>query len=381
MSRIPVLIAFVLVLIVASALPVWAGDPVDAALAYLASQQQADGGFTGGYGGGSDLGLTCDVILAVAAGGRDVGAWVSGSGRSPLDYLHAQVARGAVGESGMKAKVALALLASGQDPTAFAGHDLIAELEAGYDWVTGRYGGNVFDQALAMVALFNAGRWIPDQAAQYLLDKQCADGAWALFGDTAAGAGDTNTTALVIQALLATGHRDEIGEGFDYLRRVQNTDGGFPYQNPSAYGTQTDANSTAYVYQALLAAGAPLGEWMPGVTDPLGALVALHDPASGAFFWQAAVSTPNVLATAQAIPAVAGYTFVHLPRVDTVGVPSESREPEGRGAADAAGAPEVALLSESGGVDALPVCLMGLGVAALAAGLAGRADGCAIGRT
>lgn len=348
MYRVSVTIALVLILIVISALPVWAGSPVEAALVYLAAQQRADGGFSGGFGGGSDLGLTCDVILAAAAGGQDVGAWVSNSGKSPLDYLHAQVARGAAAQSGMKAKVVMALLATGQDPTAFAGHDLIAELEAGYDWVTGRYGGNVFDQALAMLALFNAGRWIPSQASEYLLDKQCADGAWALFGDTAAGAGDTNTTAVVIQALLVTGHRDDIGEAFNYLRRVQNDDGGFPYQSPSPYGTQTDANSTAYVCQALLAAGEPLGEWKPGVTDPLGALVALHDPASGAFFWQAAVPTPNVRATAQAVPAVAGYTFVHLPRVQATGVSSESRAPRWSGAADATEDPENVLLPVSG---------------------------------
>nr|HID13975.1 hypothetical protein [Anaerolineae bacterium] len=351
---------FVLTVLLTLTVPAQAGDPITDGLAWLKSQQQADGGFTNGFSEGSDLGTTCDIILAIAAGGQDASTWVSDDGNSPLDYLYAQVAGGAVDKIGLKAKVVLALLAAGQDPTAFAGRDLIAELNAAYDDVTGSYGGTIFDQALVMLALFDAGQPVPDEAARYLLDNQCTDGAWALFGGTMAGAGDTNTTALAVQALLVTGHRDEIGGAFAYFHRMQNSDGGFPYQNPSEYGTDTDANSTAVVLQALLAAGEPLSNWTPGGTDPLGALVALHDPTSGAFFWQAAVPYPNVLATAQAVPAVAGYTFAHLPRVGAANAPGP------------AAAPGAILLPESGGVALLPVGLIALGVAALSAGCALR---------
>jgi len=335
-----------------------ADDPVPAALGYLAAQQQPDGGFTNGFGEGSDLGTTCDVVLAVAAAGQDPSAWRSSADRSPLDYLAAQVAAGAPDTVGLRAKVVLTLLATGLDPADFAGHDLLAELEAAYDEGTGSYGSNVFDQALVMLALFNAGRPIPEGAARYLLDNQCTDGAWALFGGTTPGTGDTNTTALAIQALLVTGHRDDIGGAFAYLRRVQNGDGGFPYQNPSPYGTDTDANSTAYVVQALLAAGEPLGAWAPGGTDPLGALAALYDPASGAFFWQAAYPYPNVLATAQAVPALRGYTFVSLPRVGVARPPQAT--------------PSGVLLPESGGMAALPLATVLAGAALLTAGLALR---------
>jgi hypothetical protein len=360
MFRITLAIGLALVLLAALALPVWAGDPVETGLAYLAAQQQADGGFTNGFSAGSDLGTTCDVVLAITAGGQDASTWVSGGGNSPLDYLYAQVAGGAVDKLGPRAKVVLALLATGQDPTAFAGHDLIAELGVAYDETTGSYGGTVFDQALVVLALFNAGQPVPDGAARYLLDNQCTDGAWALFGGTAASTGDTNTTALAVQALLVTGHQDRVGEAFAYFHRVQNGDGGFPYKSPSEYGTDTDANSTTVVLQALLAAGEPLGNWTPGGTDPLGALVALHDGTSGAFFWQAAMPYANVLATAQAIPAMAGYTFVNLPRVGAANAPGSVAAPGG------------VLLPESGGVVLLPGALVGLGIAALSAGAALR---------
>jgi len=266
-------------LVTTLAAPIRADDPVEGALAYLATQQQPDGGFTNGFSEGSDLGTTCDVVLAIAADGQDPSTWRSPADRSPLDYLAEQVAAGKVDTVGLQAKVVLALLATMLDPTDFGGHDLIAELEAGYDPETGSYGSTLFDQALVILALANAGRPVPEKAVQYLLDNQCADGAWALFGGTTPGTGDTNTTALAIQALIATGHPEATGAAFAYLHRVQNADGGFPYQNPSPYGTDTDANSTAYVLQAILAAGEPLVNWTPAGTDPVGALAALHDPA------------------------------------------------------------------------------------------------------
>lgn len=355
MARIRMASWLAIILSVALVLPVRAADPVETALEYLATQQQPDGGFTNGFAEGSDLNTTCDVVLAIAAAGKDASAWRSTDDRSPLDYLAAQAAAGAINTPGLRAKTVLALLTTGQDPTAFAGHDLVAELEAAYDEETGHYGSNLFDQALVMLALFNAGQPVPQRAAEYLLSNQAGDGAWALFGGTTPGTGDTNTTALAIQALLATGHRDDIGAAFAYLHRVQNTDGGFPYQNPSPYGTDTDANSTAYVLQALLAAGEPMANWTPAGTDPRGALAGLYDPVSGAFFWQAAYPSPNILATAQAIPALKRYTFLHLPRVGATHPPQA--------------APLVPLLPESGG-DVVPALVVSLtGAVMLGAGL------------
>ena len=348
-----------IVLLMVCAWPAGAQDPVETGLEYLATQQQADGGFTNGFSEGSDLGTTCDTVLAIAAAGQDASTWGSAAGNSPLDYLYAQVTEGAVDALGLKAKTALALLATGQDPTAFAGSDLIVDLNAAYDGGSGGYGSSVFDQALVMLTLSAAGEPVPSAAAEYLLDMQGEDGAWSLFGG-AEDVGDTNTTALAIQALWATGRCDDLGDALAYLHAVQNDDGGFPYQNPSDYGTDTDANSTALVLQALLAAGESLDDWAPGGDGPLDALTALYDPDSGGFLWQAAVPGPNVLATAQAIPALAGYTFVDLPRVDAATFP-EPVTPAGG-----------ATLPASGGVSLLPLGVAGLGIAALGLGVALR---------
>jgi hypothetical protein len=126
-----------------------------------------------------------------------------------------------------------------------------------------------------------------------------------------ATAADSNTTAFVLQALMAAG----VGPGDEavtkaqaYYAEIQNDDGGWPYQSPSDFGTDTDANSTSVAIQALIAAGQdPAGaDWTTaGGSTPLSALEALQNE-SGAFAWQAAVPDDNLLATVQALPALAG---------------------------------------------------------------------------
>jgi prenyltransferase beta subunit len=135
------------------------------------------------------------------------------------------------------------------------------------------------------------------------------DGGWSFDANSQS---DTNTTATAIQALLAGGREatsESITDALDFLRTQQNSDGGFPYQNPSEYGTETDANSTAYVIQALLAAGQDLSDW----NNPTQALAALQLP-DGAFEYQKGTGA-NLLATVQAVPVLAGKTLLDLPRV------------------------------------------------------------------
>jgi hypothetical protein len=177
-----------------------------------------------------------------------------------------------------------------------------------------------------MLALGNSGRAIPDGAADYLMAHQTTDGAWNFMGDTAALSGDTNTTALAIQALVASGRKDDTGAALAYLQRVQNTDAGWPYQNPSPYGTETDANSTAAVLQAIYAVGQGAPDWFIEGSDPLGALLALQN-ANGSFSYQGSFPGDNALATIQAIPAAAGGTLAQVRRTSTGTVPGMSAGP------------------------------------------------------
>jgi hypothetical protein len=257
--------------------------------------------------------------------------------------------------AGDLAKISLAAVAAGTNPRQFGNVDSVAKLEA-LTGAGGRIGSDVdtfVSHTLAVLALKSAQRPIPAAAVDLIKTAQQEDGSWAWDG-SAATAGDTNTTAFAVQALIAAGEAPGSGavaNALAYYQGIQNEDGGWPYQNPSEFGTATDANSTAVTVQAILAAGQdPAGaEW--SATDgatPLSALESLQNE-SGAFAWQAAMPDDNLLATVQALPAVAGKAFPFATMdAGEATVPSPVTMPE-TGAA-------VANL-------ALPLLLVGLGLA------------------
>ena len=334
----------------------------EAALAWLRGFQQADGGFTNGYADGSDLGTTAEVVLAAAAAGQDCSTWLSSAGNSPLDYLAAQAKRGALTDAAGLSRAVLAAVATGQDPRNFGGKNLVQALLATQDKAANRFGDSLYAHAYAMLALHNAGEPVPQSAADLLKAQIADDGAWSLFGGPTPGLADTNTTALAMQALSIAGEPGTARSALAYLQRTQNADGGFPYQKPSAWGTDTDANSTAVVVQALYALGEPMGNWAVGA-DPVGALLALWDAASGGYYWQAAVPVANIMATAQAVQAAEGMTLVD------VAVVGASRAPQAAtSASPVLTGSDVPLLPVSGGF-APSGALMFVGLLMLGAGL------------
>jgi hypothetical protein len=284
-----------------------ASGGVEPALAWLRRAQQPDGGFSSGFAEGSDIGATADAIVAIASGGEDPAAWTM-DGSTPLDYLRAHLTD--IAGPGQAAKVGLALVAAGEDPSTFGGVDLPQMIEKGFDASTGTFGGGPYDSALAILALAASGHRASPEAVQGLLRARQPDGSYAFDGAMTPGSGDSNTTALAVQALLVAGAGKETVPSYRYFREKQNTDAGWTYQKPSAYGEATDANSTALVIQALLAGGQDLAAW----GDPGQALLALQQP-SGALAFKADTPGDNLLATVQAVPALAGYDLTDLHRL------------------------------------------------------------------
>ncbi len=309
-NRIAIL-TLTLAALLAVALPVLAAANVTAALDYLQSQQNADGGFGSGFSPGSTLGATTPVVLAIIAAGGDL-ATFDQDGNTPLTYLEANAPSAT--SAGDLSKLIMAAIAAGENPRAFGGVDSVASLEALFD-ASGRIGGEAdtfVSHLLAVLALSSAERPIPAAAVDYISSAQQENGSWAWDG-SAETAGDTNTTAFAVQALVAAGAEpgsEAIANALIYYQGIQNEDGGWPYQNPSEYGTATDANSTAVIIQAIIAAGQdPAGaDWTVGESTPVTGLEALQN-ASGAFAWQAAMPDDNLLATVQALPALAGKAF------------------------------------------------------------------------
>jgi prenyltransferase beta subunit len=283
-------------------------DAGNKAADWLATKIEADGGFGTGFSKGSDIGATADAILALSAAGKNVATVKSARDRSPLDFLAQQLRLRKAISTGQYAKMALAVKSANLDPRSFNRTDLVQGVRSGYDEATGVIGDSVFVHCLGMLALARAGEAIPDKAVTKLESLQTKAGGWAFAGDDKA---DVDTTALCAQALIASGHDAKTGavaRAMGYLRGIQNADGGFPYQSPSQFGTDSNANSTALVAQAIIASGDQPESWAAAKGNPLSALLVLQQP-SGAIAYQAAMPDENVLGTAGAIPALYRKAF------------------------------------------------------------------------
>ncbi len=281
-----------------------AKEAVTKSTSWLLSQQADDGGFVG-FSGESDPSITSDAIIALAAA-RAAGIEVD------LDSAFAFLTSGDVAlvyaqtGAGQAAKLVLAAAAAGADPRNVNGVDPLSLAVAGLDETTGLYGTGVYDHSLVMLAIAAAGDDIPDAAAETLIDYQIDDGSWAFDGSDIRGAGDTNTTAAAIMALVAAGATGapEIDNALSYLESAQVEGGGFPYQPGD--GAVADANSTGIVIQALIAAGEdPSSESWSNATA---ALLTFQNE-SGSFSYMAEPADDNLYATVQAIPAAAGVTL------------------------------------------------------------------------
>ena len=292
--------------------PLAAAPPVVAAadgLEYLRPLQSVN---DGGYGSGN---ASAEVLYAVAANGYRASQWQrSPSSPSLMGYFLAKGAAFAGVGPGSAGKLAVALTAGdgcwpvgATQPISF------------YHPATGAYSstnqGGALYHAWGMLGTAALSQAIPGPAVAYLKAAQQPGGSW----EWSSGSGeDTNSTALDIQALVAAGEpltSTAILSGLTYLESAQNDDGGFPYSPVSSWGTDSDTNSSAYVVQALLAAGeSPTGtRWVTATagitpTHPISYLLNMQ-LADGSFRWQAGSDLYREGATRQAIPALLGRPF------------------------------------------------------------------------
>lgn len=299
--------------------PIAQGGGVAAAATWLVGQQADDGGFLG-FEGVSDPSVTADALLSlVAAKEANGSADVDEAIERGSAYLEDQSGSYAETGAGSAAKIALAALAVGADPASFGGADLLSIVEDGMNEDTGVYGNGVYDHALAMLALSGAGREIPEEALTALETIRSTTGGWSFDGNPEPAASDTNTTAMVIQALVAAGQGGSglIASGLDFLRTAQDENGAFAFQPVETF--TADGNSTALVVQALIAAGEDPASDTWG--NAAAALAAFQNP-SGAFRYADDQPDDNIFTTVQAVPVVAGLTLPILPAGSVPGTPA-----------------------------------------------------------
>jgi hypothetical protein len=231
------------------------------ALQWLQCTQQQANGQIGSSG--NPIARSSEVALGLAAAGQDASAMRNGT-VSLADFLKTAVSTD-VGTNGEL------LMARASQPTAGPTATVAALLEAAKG-SNAEYGTDIFSDALAILGLRSAGQAVADDAVGFLKSQQKSDGGWSADNADQYGE-DSNTTALVIQALLSTGVSPTdaaITGGFRYLQSVF-SQGGFG----DGPGLSPDPNSDELGVFAILAAGLQTDAvWGPRLEQ------AIHDLAS-----------------------------------------------------------------------------------------------------
>lgn len=276
--------------------------PVLAANKALKWLQKQQSNTTGGYAGAPS---SVDTALAISANDIAAKNWQRNANAPSLATFLKQNARkySKLGASSA-GKLALALTSA---KVCFQKKTRLPD--AYYDSSTGKYHEGAGHQAFAILGTAALGA-VPADAVTFLKSIQQPNGGWEWQPTWGT---DTNTTALALQALVATGeplNSTAITNALAYLDTAQNADGGFPFDPDSSITTESDGNSTAWVIQALTATGQdPFGpDWTQNATS-VAFLESLQLP-NGSFEWMAGSGTANLLATQQAIIALMGRSLI-----------------------------------------------------------------------
>lgn len=307
----PGALAAVLVLLGASlatgfALPSRAGAAsLSRQLGYLASAQNPDGGYGATTSQRSSELYTAWAAMGFAAAGRDP-ASVRRNGHSLLDSLRGEAAT--LHGLGDAERTVLAARACGASAYSFAGRNLVAEVLRGQAR-DGSFSEQVNLSAFAVFALRAVGHsqsFAPiHRAAGWIERQQNRDGGFGFGGRGSRS--DVDDTGAALQALVDAGARSRpvLSRAVGYLTRSQALDGGFPQQ----YGGESNAQSTAWAVQGLIAAGAnPANVRRKGSRSPLGYLESLIAPNGSVRYSRTSAQTPAWV-TSQALIALARKIF------------------------------------------------------------------------
>lgn len=321
-------------------------DPATAAgdaAAWLGTQVDANGLVVSDF---NALSASAQAVLAYGAAG--VGA---SQVDAILDALETRVNDMVVvsgnDDPGALAYLILAALTGDRDPEDFGpSHaNLVTRLQAtlrttGTD--AGLYGAafpgfdGVTRQGLALWALAADGEPAPAAAVTWLMGQQCTDatfdGLWPAYRDPAVACAidlvnfsgpDTNSTAVAMLGLMAQSVQgDAVDAAADALDAVRTSDGGWGFFADDAQAT--DANSTGLVAEALLALdGEPDAEGTAALLAlQVGCTAAAADRGAVAFQSDPDGLDPNVFATIQAIPALAGTSRLDIAGAPTAALPT-----------------------------------------------------------
>jgi energy-coupling factor transport system substrate-specific component len=270
------------------------------AVRYLEHAQNRDGGVGAAPGQASAQLFTGWAALGLASAGVDVATLRRGHGVPLLTYV-----RGGEGASdpGSLERTILVLRAAGASAT--APRNLVAELVHRIS-ADGSVSGQANLTAFAVLALRAAGGpgtgALDARGLRWLAGEADRDGG---FGFDGRGSGsDADDTGAVLEAFgsspapaVVRARRRAVG----FLRRDQDSDGGFS----DGAGAGSNAQSTAWAVQGLLAAGVSPGSLRRDGHSPLGYLTGLVSAAGAVSYARGQTQTP-VWVTGEALMALTG---------------------------------------------------------------------------
>jgi energy-coupling factor transport system substrate-specific component len=228
------------------------GGGPEAAVAWLRSAQNEDGGYGESPGAESGQSMTGWAMLGFEAAGVNPQDVISGKGVSPVEYLQQEIST--VQSPGDLARTILALEGAGIEPREFGGRNLVAALLAKRR-PDGSYEDWPNSTAYAVVALRSAGIANVADSVEWLREAQNEDGGW---GDVPGSPSNADGTGAVLQALSPSSKAAQRAVG--YLRQVQQPGGGYRLGGNGALNTQ----SAAWAVEGLLAAGADPAQFKRG---------------------------------------------------------------------------------------------------------------------
>jgi prenyltransferase beta subunit len=312
-------------------------ERLDSTVRYLQSVQNPDGGFSGEAGGGSTPSFSAWAALALAAAGINPQDQTREGSTSVYIYLTGHASE--LKTSLELARELLVVDASGTQPHAYGGVDLVSELlghrltgagkEGAFAELAGGSTPSVNNTIFAILALSPIQEATVQhavrEAAEWVIEVHNAEAGWpsttVCSTHTVPLSGcesDVDMTGAAIEALNAAGlHKTSVQEqAFGYLHRAQDKNGGFPQ-----YAGESEPNvaSTAWVLQGMWSADENPEAWVKDkgepTDEPLGYLASMQQP-DGHIRYKASEEFNGVWMTAQVAPAFAGreYPIPEIPR-------------------------------------------------------------------
>ncbi len=272
---------------------------INTGVSYLQSQQASNGTIGG-------AGFTGWAVMALAANGV--------RNTSAIDALRPLQTSLSSSPSTDVEKQILALVAAGEDPRTFENSNAVEVLKSR---ITNGQIGNadaLNDDIFGLIALKAAGEPILSTVISGLVGHQNSDGGW---GITVGGGSSSDMTALALIALKDTGtNQDVITRGLNYIKNLQNADGGF-----STSGGESNVGSTTWVDWMIVSLGQSYADWQKSGHSSRDYITNQQDH-DGSWFQSVLLTSYSLIALAQKGFPFIGATVQPTPTPTPTATPS-----------------------------------------------------------